>query len=209
MKGTVVASVVTVAILIGAGAGFLVGTVNGRTVTSVSTRTFVSSTTVVSQGTSTATLIRTTTSTVTVGATTSTVTVAERWWGLNFMVNASSCAVSTDPPTTWYESPCFGVETNGTSVVVFNCAAAAATKQGCTQRVNTTGQGAPQPAGPHYFAVTVWYPYINYSLYPGVNCRFTEPSVPAPPGPGPPIYAYCISFNSTSFIVAEQAPGPT
>ena len=126
----------------------MVGTSGERTVTSISTSTFVSSTTIVSQSISTATLVQTTTSIVTGGTTTSTVTVANRWWGLNFMVNASNCAVSTDPPTTWYESPCFGTEANDTGVVVFNCAVGAASQQGCTRRVNTTGQYTPQPAGP-------------------------------------------------------------
>jgi hypothetical protein len=34
------------------------------------------------------------------------------------------------------------------------------------------------------------------------------PSVPTPPGPMGLTYAYCISINATSFIIAEQAPPP-
>jgi hypothetical protein len=184
-------------------------TTSVSTVASISTITVTSSTTLVSSATltytSTMTILTATTQTSTSTSTT-TETVAGQWYGLNFMGNESNCAVSTDPPTTWYETPCFG---SNADAVVFNCAVAANTSQGCTKRINTTGQFTPKPSGPDYFSVTVWYPYINYTVFPGANCKYTVPSVPTPPGPEGPAYAYCISLNSTAFIIAEQAPGPT
>ena len=207
MNRTVVGAVAVVAILVGAGVGFLAGSANERTVTSttsaVSTVVFTSATTL----TLTSTMATPSTSTVTerqTGAGTP-VGVGSRWYGLMFMGNETGCAVSTDPPTTWYETPCFG---SNADEIVFNCAAAAATTQGCTRRFNVTGVVEPTPSGPGYFVVTIWYPYVNASVYPGVNCKYTVPSVPTPPGPEGPGYAYCISVNATSFIVAVQAPGP-
>jgi hypothetical protein len=209
MKGAAVAGMLIVALLVGAGVGYLYGNGNERTVTSVSTS--AGPTTIRTSATTlTLTLTSTTVSSHTsisyiVQTTTQTVGGASKWNGLVWLSNESNCAVSTSPPTTWYEVPCFGIDTNP---VIFNCAVAAATPQGCTQRINTTGPPPPQPSGPNYFVVTIWYPYINYTVYPGLNCRYSVPSVPTPPGPYGPSYAYCIPINATAFIVAQQAPNP-
>jgi len=216
LRRTALAGAVIVAVLIGAGAGYLYGNANERTITSVSTSmgqtvtityatTLIDSTTL-TQTTTTAFVVTSTATLVRVTTAISTVAAGNQWYGLIYLDNESNCAVSTDPPTTWYEIPCLGFNADP---VVFNCAAAAASPEGCTLRVNTTGEYTPQPSGPNYFTVTIWYPYVNDTAgYPGVNCKYIVPSVPTPPGPQGPYYGYCISLNSTAFIVTQRAPPP-
>ena len=179
-----------------------------RSVTVIRTTTFTTATTQLSTTTSiqTQTAVTQTSYTVTDTTTesetsTTTETVASTtvpWYGLTYLGAVPGCAVSTDPPTAWYPVPCFGYS----GPHLFNCAAAANTSQGCTQRINITGTSNQS------FAVTVWYPYVNYTGPAWQNCKYTVPSVPNPPGPQGPYYAYCISVNSTSFLITEPAPPP-
>ncbi len=172
------------------------------TETRTSATTLVSSTTMVQTSTTVVQSTTTTTAVVrsTVTLSTATTTTFVPWYGLDYLGNQSGCAVSTDPPTTWYPVPCFGPNSDE---VIFNCSAAAASPQGCTQRVNLNGSSG------QYFVLTIWYPYTNSTLGLSVNCKYTIPSVPITTGPAGPYYAYCISTNSTAFIVTGRAPGPT
>lgn len=191
-------------ILVAAGVSYLMGSANERTVTSISTGsgfrvTVTSSTTLTSFAvlaqTTTAVLISTTTSSLTFTTTSTQTTTlgAARWYGLVYLGNESGCTMDA------YPVPCEG---SNSDVVVFNCAAAAASPEGCIQRVNlSTSPG-------QYFVLKIWYPYINYTLLPDFNCRWTVISVPSPPGPDGPYNSYCISVNSTSFMIADQAPPP-
>jgi hypothetical protein len=83
--------------------------------------------------------------------------------------------------------PCFGGD-----AYVFNCASAAATSQGCT--TSTTG---PYPS----YVMNIKYPFANQTEPSWANCLWTVQGITQGQG-----YAYCISINSTSFIMGEQAP---
>jgi hypothetical protein len=209
MKAEMVASLFVAALLAVAGAGYLIGndnehvltsvsTIVGPTITATSDITMTSATTLVSS----TTLTQTATTVIRNNMTTTVLSSGNNgWYGLWFLGNQSGCAISTDPPTTWYPTPCNGG--SNADAIVFNCLAAAATPQGCTQRVNLTGSSG------QYFVITVWYPFVNYTLgYPGINCKYTVPSVPTPPGPYGPNYAYCITISPTAFIVTVEAPPP-
>ena len=167
------------------------------TVIQPSTITSVRTQTVTNQSNSTVTDTSTETKTSTRTETVANTTLP--WFGLIYMTAAPGCTVSA-PGSASYPAPCFGPNS---SAYAFDCAVAAGTSQGCTQRVNIAGGSSP------IFNVTVWYPYTNY---PGEqssqNCKWTEP-LPTPPGPEGPYYAYCITISSTSFFIAEPAPGPT
>jgi hypothetical protein len=88
--------------------------------------------------------------------------------------------------------PCWG----GTDAYVFDCASSAATPEGCTQIVTSTL--APYPS----YTIDIRYPFTNQTTPSWANCLWTVAGVT--PGQG---YAYCISVNSTSFVIGEQA-GP-
>ena len=124
--------------------------------------------------------------------TTETVTTPFPWYGLVYLSADPGC--STSYGETSYPVPCFG-----SSGYLFNCAAAATNSEGCTQQVNITGTNES-------FTVTIWYPYTNsIGEQPVQNCKWTV-QLPSPPGPETG-YAYCISVNSTSFLVSEPAQG--
>ncbi len=90
--------------------------------------------------------------------------------------------------------PCFG----SSQPYVFNCAAAAATSQGCTQEVTSTL--APYPS----YVINIRYPFISSSAPSWANCRWiVSGAAGAVSGSG-----HCFSSNSTSFLVGEQAPPP-
>lgn len=93
-------------------------------------------------------------------------------------------------------TPCFGGDLS--QAEVFNCASAAASSSGCTQRVVSSSN--PQNS----YQITIRYPYVghsNESLW--ANCIYTDSG-----DPGQYYYAYCISISSTAFIVTEPAPPP-
>lgn len=173
-----------------------------QTATTTSTRTQ----TVTSQSNFTLSEILTTTKTLTDTTTqteftsTTTRTIANTtipWSGLDYMTADSGCTTYVPGGSPVYPVPCFGPNS---SAYAFNCAAAAATSQGCTQVVNIIGT-SPKPN----FTITVWYPYNYQGEQLSQNCKWTE-SIPNPPGPESE-YAYCISLNSTAFFVTESAPG--
>ena len=90
--------------------------------------------------------------------------------------------------------PCFA----SANPYVFNCAAAAATPRGCTQVVTSTL--VPYPS----YIINIRYPFISASAASWSNCRWiVSGATGAVSGNG-----HCFSFNSTSFVVGEQAPPP-
>ena len=92
-----------------------------------------------------------------------------------------------------YVGPCYSTSIG--DAAVFNCAAAAATPEGCTQRVFINGSSTAS------FVVRVNYPVSNIengSL--GDNC---ELSILYPSGTAGPGAAYCIPLNSTAFYISE------
>lgn len=184
------------------GAAIFASSYLGTATTETRTSTFTTTTTETFPSTETATSTQTTTvvsqrnNTLTVTSIqTTTQTVANRtipWYGLYYLSAAPGCAVSYGVHS--YPAPCFAYSGG----VLFDCAAAAATPQGCTEKVNITGTSNQN------FIITIWYPY-NTGV-PSQNCKWTE-SLPTPPGPDS-AFAYCISVNSTSFLISEPAPGP-
>jgi len=188
-----------------------------RTVTRTSTSTSIEltteslTTTIASSSTTTSTLfvtmtflqtiVSTTTDTATetqTSTTTDTVVNTIPWYGLAYLGSLPGCSVSYG--STSYPGACFSPKSDP---VLFNCAAAAASSQGCTQQITITGSSKLN------FTITVWYPYTNYNgEQPWQNCKYVEP-LPTPPGPDGPYYAYCISVNSTAFLVALPALGPS
>jgi hypothetical protein len=84
---------------------------------------------------------------------------------------------------------------------IFDCANSAATPEGCDQVVIS----ALIPAD--YYTINIQYPFTNQTtkeineLEPSlINCLWTVRGNPQTQG-----YAHCLSLNSVSFIVGEQA----
>ncbi len=114
-------------------------------------------------------------------------------WGLDYMTADPGCSTEHGGGP-WVPAPCWGSD-----AYTFNCLAEAATPQGCAETVQIKGT-----AGGNY-SVVIWYPYVNSSS--GIvweNCRFY---LLPPAGPGY-TYAYCVSVNSTSFLVGQPSPPP-
>jgi len=91
-------------------------------------------------------------------------------------------------------TPC--LSSNISEMVVFNCARAAATPQGCTEQVNSSA-----PSHPSY-VITIWYPYVNQpGERPWANCAFSVPT---------DFFdhesSYCINLSLNSFIIVDGAP---
>ncbi len=125
--------------------------------------------------------------TSTVRTNTSTSTFAR--WEPAYMTSNQGCAAG--PP--WTPYPCWG---NRSDAVVFSCAAAAETPEGCTQRVQVTNSTGN-------FNVTVWFNFTgNHVLADGQqgNCTWNVDSaemyIPPPP-------ALCLSVSSATFLLAE------
>jgi hypothetical protein len=93
-------------------------------------------------------------------------------------------------------APCFGGDFS--QAELFNCAGAAALPSGCARRVVSSSN--PQNS----YQITIWYPYVGHSNESSwANCLYTDSG-----DPGQYYGAYCVSINSTSFIVTEPAPPP-
>jgi hypothetical protein len=126
-----------------------------------------------------------------------------------YVTRSGGCSASYSSNGTAYTEPCsFG----GTiqDALVFNCLAAAALPSGCAGQItalpgeifppaNNTGPGSPVLNN----TVTVWYPYVGHAANEPswANCMYA-------PAHGPSAateFAFCVSLNSTSFIVS----GPT
>jgi hypothetical protein len=88
--------------------------------------------------------------------------------------------------------PCFG----SSHPYVFNCAAAAATSQGCTQEV--TSALAPHPS----YIINIRYPFILSSASSWANCQWIVSGATGAVSES----GHCFSSNSTSFVVGGQAP---
>lgn len=114
---------------------------------------------------------------------------------LNFVYYLSPSVVCGDSGS----GLCFGG--NFSEAIVFNCASAAASRTGCSRQVGSSYQIAIG----YGYQITIWYPYAPHSGEPSwANCMY-EYSGDA----GQHHYGYCISTNSTAFIVTEPAPPPT
>lgn len=104
-------------------------------------------------------------------------------------------AVGTCKGPTGY-TPCFGG--NVTEAELFNCANAATSSAGCTKVVVS-----PSDASVSY-EITVWYPYLAHSSEPSwANCKYQSSG-----DAGQQYFAYCLSTNSTAFIVTEPSLPP-
>jgi hypothetical protein len=123
---------------------------------------------------------------------------------------SGGCSASYSWNGTAYAEPCsFG----GTiqDALVFNCLlAAAALPSGCAGQItalpgelfppaNNTGPGSPVLNN----TMTVWYPYVsNAPNEPSwANCMYAVAHGPS----AATEYAFCVSLNSTSFIVSGPA----
>ena len=116
---------------------------------------------------------------------TETITIA----GYDYLSN--HCAA---PGGATYVGPCYSPSIADAAAI--NCAAAAATPEGCTQRVFINRSSTAS------FVVKVNYPVSNIKNgLPGDNCEFSILFPSGTAGPGP---AYCIPLNSTAFYISEQ-----
>jgi hypothetical protein len=101
-------------------------------------------------------------------------------------------------------APCFG---GRATAMIFNCLSAAATTMGCTEEFvsgssQTFQEGARTTTYTAKFQITIWYPHSPSPIgQPWTNCGYTESG-----DRGTIIYAYCITSNSTAFLVSK--PGP-
>jgi hypothetical protein len=98
-------------------------------------------------------------------------------------------------------APCFGGSMPNNTPYFFNCAAAASTLQGCTQKVTYAGVPLVSPA-PSY-VINIRYPFTNQTAPWWANCVWTVQGIT----PGQE-YGYCMSVNSTSFALGEPTPPP-
>lgn len=129
-----------------------------------------------------------------------------------YVVSQGGCAWSSRSDGIWYAEPCSFGGTLG-DAMVFNCLAEAALPSGCTGQISAiagTTLPAPPPINGSLTAqtpsepvlnntITVWYPYFNQSgKEPSwANCMFQTQHQAIGPQ-----YGFCISLNSTSFVVS-------
>lgn len=95
---------------------------------------------------------------------------------------------------TTYSLPGFSSDINEAYVFnINNCAIPASSSSGCTEQIVSTVN--PQ----NRYNMTVWYPYVNQnSSEPSwTNCMYYVKGAAGTP------YAYCISLNSTAFLMSE------
>ena len=167
------------------------------TTTQLSTTTSVRTHTVVAETNYTITNVITSSITSTVtqnesSTTTETVNNPIPWYGLVYLSAQPGCMLSSGIVS--YPCPA----SSRVDPYVFNCAAAAATPQGCTEQVNITGTTNES------FTITIHYPSTGGS--PGQNCNYVQ--LLPPPFESEPYNAYCIPINSTSFLISEPDTGP-
>jgi hypothetical protein len=126
-----------------------------------------------------------------------------------YITDSGGCAGSYSLNGTAYVEPCsFGGTVQ--DALVFNCLAAAALPSGCAAQITASpgwlfppadnvGPGSPVLNN----TMTVWYPYVGHgaSEPSWANCMY---AVAHGPGAGTQ-YAFCVSLNSTSFIVSGPA----
>jgi hypothetical protein len=103
------------------------------------------------------------------------------------------CAAGPTPSGPWTPVPCNGPRADA---IVFNCAAQAASPQGCIQTLfaknSTTGVG-----------FVVWCPYSGTTRPDGpylLNASWNEFKTTMPSNPP---NAVCVKLNSTAFLLAE------
>jgi hypothetical protein len=182
-----------------------VTTTSIQTTTQLSTTTSVRTQTIVAQSNYTITSTITTYSTATItnitidtvtqnetSTTTETVNNPIPWYGLVYLSAQPGCTVSSGIVS--YPCPA----SSRVDPYVFDCAAAAATPQGCTEQVNITGTTNES------FTITIHYPSAGGQ--PGQNCNYVQ--ILPPPFESEPNNAYCIPINSTSFLISEPDTGP-
>ena len=125
-----------------------------------------------------------------------------------YLTQSGGCAASYSSNGTAYAEPCvFGGTIS--DALVFNCLAAAALPSGCAGQITAlSGEVFPpvNNSGPAFNSpvlnntVTVWYPYVgNAAKEPSwANCMYAVAHGPS----AATEFAFCVSLNSTSFIVS-------
>jgi hypothetical protein len=127
----------------------------------------------------------------------------------DYITRSEGCSVSYSSNGTAYAEPCaFGNTIQ--DALVFNCLAAAALPSGCAGQItappgevfppaNNIGPGSPVLNN----TVTVWYPYVGEAANEPswANCMYV---VAHGPSAGTE-YAFCVSLDSTSFVVSGPA----
>ena len=192
MQREAVAVVAVIAILISAGAAFVLGPSIERTATP-STTWHPTSTAIQTQSSTSASVTSFSTTFQTVSST-STCTglpnVMSCPWVWSYLSSSPGCAAGPSMTGPWTPYPCWS--TFASDAVVFYCVAAAAEPEGCTQQVYIRNYTAS-------FNVTVWYPFYNANV-PGANCTW---NVNNPQLETSPPAAFCLPLNATSFLIAE------
>ncbi len=131
-----------------------------------------------------------------------------------FLISPSGCAASSLNGTA-YAEPCSFAGTIK-EAKVFDCLAEAALPSGCTDYISGVPKTTPAPppinGSPNSNfgssvpvlnnTVTVWYPYVDHTgkAPTWANCMFQVGHLYS----GSP-YGFCISLNSTAFIVSGPA----
>ncbi|HUK80865.1 MAG TPA: hypothetical protein VLU91_09445 [Nitrososphaerales archaeon] len=133
--------------------------------------------------------VSTTTRSFTTSFTTTVATTSTIPWNSSYYLS-----VPAGCPNSGGKAECWTL--NYSLAIAFDCAAVAATTQGCTETVNGSG-----PTHPSY-NITIWYPYVYVSQPPNpFNCAYSVPVDNIDHN-----LAYCISLNRASFIIS--LPGP-
>ena len=95
--------------------------------------------------------------------------------------------------------PCFGGSMPNNTPYFFNCAAAAATPQGCTQKVTYTG--VPLVSQVPSYVINIRF--TNQTAPWWANCLWSVQGTTAGQE-----YGYCMMVSSTSFALGEPTPPP-
>lgn len=198
MKNETIAALLVVAILVSAGAGYLVGYSNQRTTTStsvsVSTLSIVTSYTIQQTSTSVLTTFLTSFTTVTLNSTAQ----ASFPFVYPMFLTAYCFGGGTSGNGTWYPEPCF-IQNDFSEVYVFDCGNSSASESGCTQVVTSTL--TPQAN----YTINIRFPYVAQANEPAwANCFYSVKGSPEMQMQ----YAYCISVGQGSFILSQQGALP-
>jgi hypothetical protein len=105
---------------------------------------------------------------------------------------SGGCSVSANGQSAG--APCFGGGIDW--AVIFDCAAEAATSAGCKTTVVSELDTS------YNYDMTIWYP-CSQAPGPDANCCF-QPTI----GYDTPLFGWCISTGSNSFIISNPSPPP-
>ena len=108
------------------------------------------------------------------------------WWNQSLFLS-----VHTGCPNNTSEASCWTL--NASLAIIFNCATAAATPEGCTETLPGAGFHSN-------YTISIWYPYHS-NMSSTLNCAYSIPIDGVDHN-----QAYCVSLNRQSFIVTLIAP---